>query len=55
MYNLAALLYEKLGEREAGLAMMVEVAAACTTVLGPAHEDTKHAVRAVARWERQVV
>ena len=40
-----------LGERAAGLAMMVEVAAArTTTVLGPAHDDTKNAVRNVATW-----
>ena len=31
--------------------MMVEVAAArTTTVLGPAHDDTKNAVRNVATW-----
>ena len=34
---------------------MVEVAAARTIVLGPAHEGTKIALRNVAKWEREMV
>ena len=33
---------------------MREVAAARTTVLGPAHERTKYAVETVEIWERQM-
>ena len=52
--NLAALLYRKLEEREKGLRLMREVAAARTTVLGSAHERTKTAVRLAADWEREM-
>ena len=52
--QLATLLYEELGERKEGLRLMREVAAGYTTVLGPAHESTKKAVRVVAKWERQM-
>ena len=51
---LAMLLYQDLGEREEGLRLMREAADGWATVLGPAHEDTKDAVRIVAMWGRQM-
>lgn len=53
-FNLARLLYQEHREREEGWAMMREVAAGFTTVLGLAHEWTKGAVQKVEQWEQEM-
>ena len=52
--NLAILLGNKLGEVGEACALMREVAAARTAVLGAEHEDTRRAAAALAQWEAQL-
>ena len=52
--RLAALLGDELGEVGEACALMREVAAARTAVLGAEHEDTRWSVAALASWEAQL-
>jgi tetratricopeptide (TPR) repeat protein len=52
--NLAKLLHDELGEREEGLALLREVVAVRTTVLGGGHALTRKAADTLARWEALV-
>ena len=53
-YNLALLLGNTLGEVGEACALMREVAAARTAVLGAEHEETRKSARALAAWEAQL-
>eukprot|EP01045_Picozoa_sp_COSAG04_P032687 COSAG04_NODE_6492_length_1315_cov_1.533717_2_plen_76_part_00 len=53
-YNLALLLGDTLGEVGEACALMREVAAARTAVLGAEHEETRKSARALARFEAQL-
>ena len=53
-HNLAALLGDELGEVGEACALMREVAAARTAVLGAEHEETRRSARALARFEAQL-
>ena len=52
--NLALLLGDELGEVGEACALMREVAAARTAVLGAEHEDTRGSVRVLAEWEAKL-
>ena len=53
-HNLAGLLGNKLGEVGEACALMREVAAARTAVLGAEHEWTRISAEALAKWEAQL-
>ena len=53
-HNLAELLGDKLGDVGEACALMREVAAARTAVLGAEHEDTRRSAAALAQWEAQL-
>ena len=53
-HNLALLLGDALGEVREACALMREVAAARTAVLGAEHEDTRWSARALAKWEARL-
>lgn len=52
MHNLAVLLHEKLGEKEAAVRMLQEVVKVRTTVLGGNNPDTQMSARILASWKR---
>ena len=53
-HNLAALLHNELGEVGEACALMREVAAARTAVLGAEHEETRISAEDLARWETKL-
>ena len=53
-HNLAILLGDELGEVGEACALMREVVAARTAVLGAQHEDTRGSARDLARWEAKL-
>ena len=52
-HNLAVLLAQELGEVAEACALMREVAAARTAVLGAENERTRQSARLLAEWEAQ--